>query len=190
MSLKYPHPVVLCLTGLAALATSTLPASAKSPAALEPLRPARADVPPKIDGILDDEIWTRAPRESGFKTWNPDFGKDMKAGTVVSCAYDRENLYFAFRCSDPEPAKIKASVSGRDTINADDWVCINLDSFDDQQGLYALYVNPFGIQGDSRYEGNVEDYSVDLVWYSGGRIDAEGPSKASGTGVGSRWRWG
>jgi hypothetical protein len=176
MSLKYPHPVVLCLTGLAALATSTLPASAKSPAALEPLRPARADVPPKIDGILDDEIWTRAPRESGFKTWNPDFGKDMKAGTVVSCAYDRENLYFAFRCSDPEPAKIKASVSGRDTINADDWVCINLDSFDDQQGLYALYVNPFGIQGDSRYEGNVEDYSVDLVWYSGGRIDAEGYS--------------
>ncbi len=163
---------LLSLSMLTALAAS--PAAAKAPAALEPLRPAWAETPPKIDGILDDEIWARAPRESGFKTWNPDYGKDMTAGTAVYYAYDRENIYFAFRCSDPDPVKIKASVSGRDTINVDDWVCINLDSFNDQQGLYALYVNPLGIQGDSRFEGGVEDYSVDIVWYSGGRIDADG----------------
>lgn len=172
-------PVLGVVCGLAALMSLAIPAasvSAKSPTALEPLRPAWTDVPPKIDGILDDKIWALAPGESGFKTWNPDYGREMKAGTVVYHAYDRENLYFAFRCSDPEPAKIKASVSGRDTINADDWVCINLDSFDDQQGLYALYINPLGIQGDSRFEGGVEDYSVDIVWYSGGRIDAEGYS--------------
>jgi hypothetical protein len=172
--LKRVRPIILCLMALVTLATLAAPAAGKAPAALEPLRPARANVPPKIDGILDDEIWARAPRESGFKTWNPDYGRDMKAGTVVYYAYDRENLYFAFLCSDPEPGRIKASVSGRDTINADDWVCINLDSFNDQQGLYALYVNPLGIQADSRFEGNVEDYSVDLVWYSEGRIDDAG----------------
>jgi hypothetical protein len=98
----------------------------------------------------------------------------MKENTVVYYAYDRENLYFAYRCYDREPAKIKASVAARDTIRRDDWVCLNLDTFNDQQSLYALYVNPLGIQADSKFEGNQEDYTIDVVWYSAGRIDAEG----------------
>jgi hypothetical protein len=170
-------PALIAVIGFAALMSVAIPAAsagAKAPANLLPLRPVQAAIPPKIDGLLDDEVWERAPRESEFKTWNPDYGKDMAAGTVVYYAYDRENLYFAFRCSDPEPAKIKASVSGRDTINADDWTCINLDTFNDHQGLYALYVNPLGIQGDSRFEGNQEDYTVDIVWFSEGRIDDAG----------------
>jgi hypothetical protein len=103
---------------------------------------------------------------------------------VIYCAYDQENLYFAFRCFDSEPNKIKASISGRDTIKVDDWICINLDSFDDQQSLYALYVNPLGIQGDSRFEGGQEDSTVDVVWYSAGKINADGyknPSFSKGS---------
>ncbi len=169
---KRTNLTFLSLALLTVLAAS--PATAKAPADLLPLQPVLAAAPPKIDGILDDAVWEKAPRESDFKTWNPDYGKDMAAGTVVYYAYDRENLYFAFRCSDPEPAKIKASISGRDTINADDWTCINLDTFNDHQGLYALYVNPLGIQGDSRFEGNQEDYTVDIVWYSEGRINDSG----------------
>jgi hypothetical protein len=139
-----------------------------------PLVPLRVEVPPVIDGVLDDSAWTQAPSESGFKTWRPDFGKDLPDQTVVYYAYDRENLYFAYRCYDREPAKIKASVTARDTINPDDWVCLNLDTFNDQQSMYAFYVNPLGIQADSKFEGNQEDYTVDIVWYSAGRVDAEG----------------
>ena len=141
---------------------------------LPPLRPIRTDTPPVIDGVLDDQVWTRAPSETGFKTWRPDFGKDMHEKTVVYYAYDRENLYFAYRCHDGEPSRIKASITARDTINQDDWICLNLDTFNDQQSLYALYVNPLGIQGDSRFEGGKEDFTIDVVWYSAGRIDAEG----------------
>ncbi len=141
---------------------------------LPPLNPFRTDTPPIIDGVLDDPVWTQAPSETGFKTWRPDFGKDMHEKTVVYYAYDRENLYFAYRCYDSEPSKIKASITARDTINRDDWICLNLDTFDDQQSLYALYVNPLGIQGDSRFEGGQEDFTIDVVWYSAGRIDAEG----------------
>jgi len=141
---------------------------------LSPLRPFKTDTPPVIDGVLDDDVWKKAPSETGFKTWNPDFGKEMQQRTVVYYAYDRENLYFAFRCFDNEPGKIKASVTSRDNTFGDDYVCLNLDSFNDQQALYALYVNPLGIQADSRFEGNTEDFSVDIVWYSAGRIDAEG----------------
>lgn len=141
---------------------------------LQPLKLLRTNTPPVIDGVLDDPVWTQAPSETGFKTWRPDFGKEMHEKTVVYYAYDRENLYFAYRCYDREPSKVKASVTARDTINQDDWICLNLDTFNDQQSLYAFYVNPLGIQADSRFEGNQEDYTVDVVWFSAGRTDAEG----------------
>ena len=141
---------------------------------LEPLIPFKTDIPPVIDGKLDDPVWERAPHETGFKTYYPDYGVDMVENSIVYYAYDRENLYFAFRCFDSQPDKVKASVSRRDNIHADDWICINLDSFNDHQSLYALYVNPLGIQGDSRFEGGAEDFSVDIVWYSSGKIDDKG----------------
>jgi hypothetical protein len=109
---------------------------------LQPLEPFRTGTPPVIDGVLDDAVWTQAPSETGFQTWRPDFGKEMQQKTVVYYAYDRENLYFAYRCYDRDPSKIKASVTARDTINEDDLVCLNLDTFNDQQSLCALYVNP------------------------------------------------
>ncbi|UCE21381.1 MAG: carbohydrate binding family 9 domain-containing protein, partial [Candidatus Aminicenantes bacterium] len=149
-----------------------LPISAKD--ALDPLIPYKTDIPPVLDGNLDDPVWQKAPHETGFKTYHPDYGIEMVENSIVYYAYDRENLYFAFRCFDSQPDKVKASVSRRDNIHADDWICINLDSFNDHQSLYALYVNPLGIQGDSRFEGGAEDFSVDIVWYSNGKIDDEG----------------
>jgi hypothetical protein len=146
--------------------------AAKEP--LEPLRPFKTDASPVIDGILDDIVWQKASHVTGFKTWYPDIGKEMAEKTIVYLAYDQENLYFAFRCFDSQPDKIKASVSSRDNMTPDDWVCINLDSFNDQQSLYTFYTNPLGIQGDARYEGGQEDPNVDMVWYSGGNIDDEG----------------
>jgi len=141
---------------------------------LEPLIPHKTDTPPVIDGILDDPVWQKSPYETGFKTYHPDYGKEMKEKTIVYYAYDRENIYFAFRCFDSEPDKIKASVTSRDNIRSDDWICINLDPFNDQQFLHVFYCNPLGIQGDSTFEGGNEDFSVDIVWYSAGQIDEEG----------------
>jgi len=139
-----------------------------------PLQPLRTDAPPKIDGRLDDLIWKTAPSVTAFKTYHPDFGIDLPERTIVYMAYDRENLYFGFKCCDSQPDKIKASISRRDTIRPDDWICINLDSFNDQQSLYALYINPLGIQTDSRYASGREDFSQDFVFFSAGQIDEEG----------------
>jgi len=147
---------------------------AQAAAAAEPLRPPRTATPPVIDGDLSDAVWQSAPAVTGFKTWAPDYGKDMADQTTVYFAHDAENLYFAFRALDSEPGRIKASVAARDGITADDWVCINLDSFGDHQSLYALYVNPLGIQGDSRFAAGQEDFGFDAVWYSAGRIDGQG----------------
>lgn len=138
------------------------------------LKPVKTTTPPAIDGKLDDPVWAEAPSVTGFKTFIPDFGLDISENTVAYMAYDSENLYFAFQCFDRQPEKIKASISRRDDIRPDDFVCINLDSFNDQQSLYAFYVNPLGIQMDSRYAGGKEDFSVDVVWSSAGKIHDRG----------------
>lgn len=144
------------------------------PRAAEPLKPTRAVQAPVIDGVLDDAIWQEACSVTGFRTYAPDYGKPMLGDTKVSMAYDDDNLYFAFRCYDSEPGKIKTSIASRDNILRDDWVCINFDTFFDHQAGYGLYVNPFGIQGDTRFTTVNEDLGFDLVWYSAGRIDSEG----------------
>lgn len=128
---------------------------------------------PVIDGILDDAVWQEAQSVSGFKTFAPDFEKDMAFKTVAYWSHDAENLYFAFKSYD-EPNLIKTSVAARDKIRDDDWVCINLDSFNDRQTLYGFYVNPNGIQMDSRYAGGRDDDGIDMVWYSAGHIDEDG----------------
>ena len=138
------------------------------------LTPRRTEQPPVIDGVLDDPVWRNTPAISGFKTFIPDFGKDLSEKTVAYMAYDAENLYFAFQCHDRDPEKIKASMARRDSIFSDDFVCINLDSFNDRQALYAFYVNPLGIQGDSRFASNQEDFSVDFLWSSAGRLTGDG----------------
>ena len=169
--------ITVLLNAVIILPAASVPlaaAPATSREKMPPLRPYKTEIPPVLDGVLDDAVWKMAPSETGFKTWTPDYDKDMHSETTVYYAYDRESLYFAFRCRDAEPSRIKASVAARDAIRPDDWICINLDSFDDQQALYGFYVNPLGIQGDSRFQGGKEDYSVDVVWYSAGRIDEDG----------------
>ena len=159
----------------ALLAAVALVLACAAPAgAADPLKPLRTPTPPVIDGDLGDVVWQSAPSVTGFKTWMPDYGKDMPDQTIVYFAHDAENLYFAFRALDSEPGKIKASIAARDGVTADDWICINLDSFGDQQSLYALYVNPLGIQGDSRFAAGREDFGFDAVWYSAGRVDDQG----------------
>jgi len=134
---------------------------------------------PEVDvnkAVTPPQIWETANKFTGFTTFIPDFEKPMPEKTLAWMSYDEENLYFAFKCYDSEPEKIKATVSARDQIMDDDFVCINLDSHNDQQSLYAFYVNPLGIQGDTRYAAGEEDASIDLVWYSAGKLDGDGYS--------------
>jgi len=164
-------PLSIGLVAVCSLFVSFGFASASPPTMLKPLK---TDGPPVIDGVLDDPLWAEAPSVTDFKTFIPDFGRDLSEKTQAYYAYDSENLYFAFQCYDREPGKIKATLAKRDDFRTDDFICINLDSFNDQQSLYAFYVNPLGIQMDSRYANNKEDYSVDVVWYSAGKLHEKG----------------
>jgi len=144
-------------------------ASSQSPIPL-----AKTFSPPVIDGILDDPVWTESIKYSDFKSYMPEFGNPVSFKTSVMITFDEENIYVAFDCKDPEPDKIKATISARDQIKSEDWVCINMDPFFDQQSMVDLYVNPLGIQEDGRSSGNHEDTGADYVFYSQGSINSYG----------------
>lgn len=144
--------------------------------AQKPIIPYRTHTPPVIDGQLDEPFWQKTQSITNFKTCDPDFGLDMAQKTTAYIVYDSENLYFGFLCEDTEPDKIKAALSVRDNVDTDDFICIYLDTFNDRQALSAFYVNPLGIQGDSRFFAGTEDFNIDMVWYSASRIHKTGYS--------------
>jgi hypothetical protein len=131
----------------------------------------------KIDGQLSEEAWSLAPIRRQWTTFNPTYGETLDFPTDVWLAYDRGNLYFAFRCHDPEPAKIKTSLAKRDSGGSDDWVGVAIDGLNNRQSTCEFYVNPSGVQLDgmatAMYADNL-DTAHDFVWESAARIDAGG----------------
>jgi hypothetical protein len=142
------------------------------------LRATRAAAPPVLDGVLDDPAWTgEALPLTGWISYNPLRGEPASQTTRVWIAYDDRNIYFAFRCLDTEPDRIRSTIARRDSAWNDDWVAISLDSTRTGQTAYHMFVNPSGVQMDALNTGsNGEDSAPDWVWQSAGRVDAEGYS--------------
>jgi hypothetical protein len=138
------------------------------------LRASRASVPPKLDGVLDDQVWTAGPLPAdNWVSYNPLRGEPEQQRTRVWMAYDDAALYFAFRCYDAEPGRIRSTITRRDNSWNDDWVAVSLDSTRAGQVAYHMFVNPAGIQMDALQTSN-EDTAPDWIWQSAGRIDEEG----------------
>ncbi len=143
---------------------------------LKTLIPSRVTVAPRIDGVLDDAAWQGKPIiDDILITYNPVDGDVLPQDTKIWMAYDSDNLYFAFYCYEKEPEKIKTSIARRDKIFTDDWIGLALDPLGKKQCLYEFFVNPNGIQGDLySTPATGENSAPDWVWFSGGKIVADG----------------
>lgn len=137
----------------------TWPLLQAGPAAKTVLRPAKTTTPPVLDGKLDDPVGPGALGD-GFRDLHPGIRQETGRETIAYMAYDEQNLYFAFRCFDDQPDKIKATLTRRDDIAASDFVCITFDTFNDQQSLYAFYVTPLGVQGVTAASPAIKRISV------------------------------
>ncbi len=142
---------------------------------IRPLEMVKTATPPKLDGSLDDEVWKKAAFvDDVWITYNPVNGNELPQRTRVYLTYDDKNLYFAFHCFDSQPDKIKTSLTKHDGIFEDDWVGLSLDTVGGKKYGYELFVNPSGAQGDIFRTGDSEDSSTDWVWYSAGKVVADG----------------
>jgi len=131
-----------------------------------------------VDGVLDEAIWSQSLKINLDIEVMP--GENVKPPVETECllGYDRDNLYVGFIAYDPEPNKIRATLSDRDQCWGDDTVGILLDTFNDQNRAFSFFVNPLGIQADEIMSlgGVQEDMSWDAIWNSAGKITETGYS--------------
>lgn len=132
----------------------------------------KIDEPIRIDGILDEDVWAKAPALTDFVQFAPDRGAPATVRTVVRILYDGRAVTFGFECIDPDPDRIAASLSKRDSnLREDDSVAVCLDTHDDRRSCYFFLTNLLGAQFDGRFtdNGTTQDSTWDGVWRSAAR---------------------
>jgi hypothetical protein len=141
------------------------------------LRPATSEV--KVDGVLDEQAWEDATVIPVLYEWFPGNNTEPPVETEALVTFGERALYVAFRAKDPNPKQIRAHLMDRDQISTfvqDDYVIVQLDTFNDGRRAFQFRINPLGVQADafsSEVEG-IEDWSWDMIWDSKGRITADG----------------
>jgi hypothetical protein len=137
----------------------------------------RTSSAPVLDGELNEPVWETAAIFTEFKTMKPDYGLAPSEQTEVHLVYDSEMMYVGFRCADSEPAKIKATVSRRDTPVNDDWIAFCIDTFNDELSACFFMLNPHGIQVDGTLNSDADpDLTLDLVWSGFSKLTSAGYS--------------
>ena len=143
----------------------------------------RASQPIKIDGVLDDADWSRAPIANGFIQNEPREGDPASEDTDVRVLYDSDNLYVGVFARDREPAGIIVNDLREDfaggIANAStesDLFAMVLDTFEDKRNGYEFMVNPAGAKADAQVanEGRETNWSWDGVWTTKTRTVADG----------------
>ncbi|MEE9176239.1 MAG: carbohydrate binding family 9 domain-containing protein, partial [Thermodesulfobacteriota bacterium] len=123
----------------------------------------------KVDGLLDEPVWEKAPEIGDFIQFEPERGKPASLRTIAKILYDEKFIYFGFICYDPQPEKIAAQMTKRDAnIPNDDAVGVFLDTFHDRRNCYFFMTNLLGTQRDGRIteNGRTSETTWDGIWKS------------------------
>ncbi|MFC2171760.1 DUF5916 domain-containing protein [Acidobacteriota bacterium] len=124
----------------------------------------------RIDGTLDDSAWDSALVIPLNVEVNPGENIEPPVKTDVLVTYASDCVYFAFRAFDPKPAQIIATLADRDSIWADDWVMVVLDTFNDERRSLNFGVSASGVQTEFIEYEEGSDTSWDAIWNSAARI--------------------
>ncbi|MCF6167855.1 DUF5916 domain-containing protein [Lutibacter sp.] len=137
----------------------------------------RVTIPPKIDGILNDEAWKNVPVAKNFTMFKPGDGDPEPSNqkTEVKVVYDDEAIYFAAYLYDSHPEKIMRQLSDRDNFSQADFFEVVINPLNDRQNDTEFFVSAGGTQADAKVStGNGEDFSWNDVWYSKISFDEKG----------------
>ena len=132
---------------------------------------------PKIDGILDDDVWQHAPIAGKFIERSPNNGTPVPDSlrTEVRILYDDTGIYFGAKLYDPQPDKIAREFVERDDVGNDDIFGVIINGYNDKQQSLEFLVMPTGVQYDAKLTNDYgEDSSWNGVWQSAVKINNDG----------------
>ncbi len=135
----------------------------------------RRTAPIAIDGHLDEPAWANAPRQGGFTQRFPKDGVKPAQGTEFALLYDDAAIYVGVWAHDPEPDKIKRTLTRRDVDAPADLLAIGIDSYHDRRTAYVFQINAAGVQRDMMlFDDVAQDDTWDAVWTGDVAITPDG----------------
>jgi len=142
------------------------------------VRPLFLEPPPevRVDGVLDEEFWSRAARVGELTVTEPVEGATPAHPTDVLLAYDAENFYVGVVCHD-DPAEVRARQMDFDAfVQFDDVVEVWFDTFNTERFGFWFQVTAGGSRGDALLadSGSSFNKSWDGIWYGRSRVTDQG----------------
>jgi hypothetical protein len=140
---------------------AVLPLVAPPAHAQEPMVIPLLTGPIQLDGFSDEPAWQEI---EPFKLvmHQPSFGEEPTERTEVRVAHDGQYLYLAGRMYDSDPAGIRGTSLRRDDGSmTNDWIVINLDTFNDRENTAVIGVSPAGVRTDMAYNDTRRSYNFD-----------------------------
>jgi Domain of unknown function (DUF5916) len=183
--MRFRQNVTGPLVVLGTVAISTVLSAQAHPAANPPrvAVAARAERPPRLDGTLNDPIWSTAPVLADFRQREPLETQAATEKTEVRILYDSRHIYFGIHCHDSAPTKIVATQLRRDlSQDLDDNFAVVIDPTLSHRSGYVFEVNPLGTQRDGEVieerappqDDSIVDSSWDGLWNSAAKITDDG----------------
>ncbi len=108
----------------------------------------RIDTVITIDGNLDEPVWRRAARLTGFSQYQPVDGLPAVEPTEVLTWYAADAIYFGIKAREIHGNVVRATHANRDNIDSEDRIQILLDTDNSRQIAFLFGVNPYGVQQD------------------------------------------
>ncbi|MCB0436648.1 MAG: carbohydrate binding family 9 domain-containing protein, partial [Mangrovimonas sp.] len=136
----------------------------------------RTSSPPKIDGILDDEVWQSAEEAKDFIQFRPTMGiqDSTEIRTIVKLTYDDDAIYIGAYLHDT-PKLIMKQLGTRDNFGQTDFFGVIFNPNNDGLNDTELFVFPTGNQADAIASPSIgEDFGWNSVWDSAVKIVDDG----------------
>ena len=128
------------------------------------------ETPPKIDGLIVEEVWQKAAIASDFKQNTPHPDQPPTKKTEVKLVYDNEAIYIAARMYD-NPDSIFNYLTERDEVGNADFFFVAFNNYRDGINGEGFIVMPSGVQLDTKYTADGESIDWDAVWESATHLD-------------------
>ena len=140
------------------------------------VRAIKLSSPLKLDGRLDEEVYTREKPFGGLIQVTPNYMELMTERSDVWITYDAENIYVTCKCWDSAPpSEWIANELRRDTngLRQNDHFGVMFDTYYDRRSGFAFYTTPLGARADySVVDEGGSNTDWNPVWTSAtGRFD-------------------
>ena len=149
--------VLLTVLVLTSVHTAPVAAQASLP---QVTRISEADNDFRLDGDLDEEVWSDLPVIDGMQVIDPDTLADAPYETHIRMFYTERGIYIGFMNFQPEGSLV-ARMTSRDTRLARDGIVVGLDT--SGQGLYGYFIRLN--LGESMTDGTIlPERQLNMQW--------------------------